>query len=125
MKTFFFALIVVIAALASVGFSEALVIAWLTNVPFDATGGFLAATLLPVQFILVGITTGLLMRVYAHKPFVFMPLYWLVYLVAHSFELHAFLNPVADILSYALIISLACGFWFFCLWRFYLKPQST
>jgi hypothetical protein len=121
MKTAIFTLITLILALASVVMSEVINMLWLQHVPFDATGNFFWSAVLPVQLIVVGITTALLIRVYAHKPAIFMPLYAIVYIVAHAAELNAFFNPLADILAYVGMILIALGCWYLTLWRWYLS----
>ena len=123
MKTPLYALLVIFVGVASVAASEVLVVSWLQAVDFDATGAFFWTALLPAQFLLVGLTTLLLFKIYAFKPLLYMPLYLLTYMATHAFELNSFFNPAADIFRYLAAIGVAGLFWFICFWQFYLKKR--
>ena len=115
--------IVVLVGLISVGLSEMVMHTWLSNVGFDATGAFFWKAVIPVQLVVVGITTVLLALIYRSRYRIFLPLYALVYIGAHCMELNSFGNPPMDILQYVLAIVIACAVWFTVLWQLLLKGR--
>jgi len=125
MKSILFSLLVVLFALASVMMSEMTMLMWLTTVKFDATGNFFWAAVLPSQVIVVGFTTFVLMAVYKQKPRLYMPMYAVVFAVAHAVELNYMGNPFMDVATYVVSILIACTFWFALINRFYVQPDKN
>jgi hypothetical protein len=122
MKSILFSLLVVLVALASVMMSEMTMFMWMSIMRFDATGNFFWAAVLPSQVIVVGFTTFVLMAVYKRKPRMYMPMYAIVFAVAHGVELNQLGNPFMDVATYVVSILIACAFWFALINRFYIQP---
>lgn len=112
-KNIGFGLIVIVVALASVVASELLLTSvWLPNAPMAVTSNLFWLGLLPVQLVIVALTTLLLFKVYKHAPAIYLPLYAASFALLHALELNMLNNPMQDIVQYVLAIALACLLWF-------------
>lgn len=113
MKTGLFALLIIVGAFVSVILSELLMtVVWLPNAPFAVTGNYFWGGLVPVEFVVVGIASLALLKVFHHRQTVFTVLYVVLFCSFHAAELSQFFNPWEDILRYVAAILLSSIIWF-------------
>jgi hypothetical protein len=117
-KGILFGIVIVVAGLAGVMLSEALIaLGFLEYAPYDVTGNLFLGAVLPAYVIVVGLTVLLLGRVFAYNLPLFATLYLLAFGALLVYYLISFFNPLPDIFKYLGCFVAACAFWFTLRWR--------
>ncbi len=112
MKTTLYIVLILAVALASVIASELLLTrVWLTYAPTAVTSHLFWLGLLPVQFVVVGISMTTLLKILRTNYNIYVPVYALSFALFHSLELNALDNPPLDIGLYAAAILIASAVW--------------
>lgn len=104
-------ILLMIAAVLSVAFVEAGVVAWmsLAGAGLDLTGHFFLLALAPVVFLVALVISLLFSRIFAVRPKVYGVVYLLVWLILHATVLTLMGNPVMDIAWYLDTIAMVAG----------------
>ncbi len=111
MKTVGFAVLSALFGFVTVIASELAVMQWLGVAPFDVTGSFFLAAVIPAHLLVVGLLVTLIAPVLRHNPNLNVGIYCAFVVTMYAVMLNALANPAGDITRYVVSIAFAMGVW--------------